>query len=182
VVTMGAGARKVEAGEVERWLGAERYVECDDAEVRRQAGMLKGEDGAATVQRVYRFVRGTLQRANYEGEPRGARWALKNGRGDRTEHAFLVAALCRAAGGPARVVGGWVMGRDGVVGPEACHDWVEAAVDGRWRVVDAHRRVCMTNEGEYVVFRVAGAGMLGWQRLRCSGVGVTASMDRAVRR
>jgi transglutaminase-like putative cysteine protease len=57
--------------------------------------------------------------------------------GDCTEHAVLLAAVCRAAGIPARVALGLVYsGRDGGF---AFHMWTEAWVADRWIPLDATR-------------------------------------------
>jgi transglutaminase-like putative cysteine protease len=58
--------------------------------------------------------------------------------GDCSEHAVLLAALCRLYGLPARLVTGFVVltraeGRVAAVG----HAWVEVFEDGRWQLADA---------------------------------------------
>jgi hypothetical protein len=61
---------------------------------------------------------------------------LRDGRGDCTEHAVLLAACCRARGIPARVVAGIVPNGDQM----SFHLWTEAYV-GRWISLDATRAV-----------------------------------------
>jgi len=58
--------------------------------------------------------------------------------GDCSEHAVLLAALCRLYGLPARVIAGYVI----LTRPEgdrraAGHAWVEVFEDGRWQLADA---------------------------------------------
>ena len=60
---------------------------------------------------------------------------LHDRRGDCTEHAMLLVALCRARGIPARGVHGLMYAGDGL-GAFAGHQWVEVALDGRWVSVD----------------------------------------------
>lgn len=61
---------------------------------------------------------------------------LRDGRGDCTEHAVLLAACCRARGIPARVVAGIVPNGDQM----SFHLWTEAYV-GQWISLDATRAV-----------------------------------------
>lgn len=59
----------------------------------------------------------------------------RNLKGDCSEHSVLVAAMCRAAGIPARCVVGLVYAQNlGGFGP---HMWNEVYVNGRWVAVDA---------------------------------------------
>jgi transglutaminase-like putative cysteine protease len=58
--------------------------------------------------------------------------------GDCTEHAVLLAALCRLFGLPARVVTGFVVLTEGEGAPYAAgHAWVEVFEGGRWALADA---------------------------------------------
>jgi len=57
----------------------------------------------------------------------------ENREGDCTEHAVLLAALCRAAGIPARVC----MGLEYIGGVWGGHAWNEVRIDGRWYPLDA---------------------------------------------
>jgi len=58
--------------------------------------------------------------------------------GDCTEHAVLLAALCRMFGLPARVVTGYVVLTKGEGAPLAAgHAWVEVFEGGRWGLADA---------------------------------------------
>jgi hypothetical protein len=57
----------------------------------------------------------------------------KNREGDCTEHAVLMAAMCRAAGIPSRVAMGLVY-MTGIFGG---HAWTEVWIEGRWYGLDA---------------------------------------------
>jgi len=57
----------------------------------------------------------------------------RNREGDCTEHSVFLAALCRAAGIPARVA----MGLEYIAGVWAGHAWNEVWIDGRWYALDA---------------------------------------------
>ena len=61
-----------------------------------------------------------------------AKEVLETRQGDCTEHAVLLAAMCRAAGIPSRVVAGLVYYRRNFVG----HMWTEAYT-GKWIPLDA---------------------------------------------
>jgi hypothetical protein len=61
---------------------------------------------------------------------------LKNRQGDCSEHALLVAALCRAVGIPARIVVGFAYIGDMFMG----HAWTEAYIGDKWRGLDASMR------------------------------------------
>ena len=59
-------------------------------------------------------------------------------RGDCRQYAMLTAALCRAAGLPARTALGLVYDKDPEKGPIlAFHMWTEVFVGGRWMGIDA---------------------------------------------
>ena len=59
-------------------------------------------------------------------------------RGDCRQYAMLTAALCRAAGVPARTALGLVYDKDPEKGPIlAFHMWTEVFVGGRWMGIDA---------------------------------------------
>ena len=58
---------------------------------------------------------------------------VKSRQGDCTEHALLVAALCRAVGIPARIVVGFANIGNIFVG----HAWTEAYIGDKWRGLDA---------------------------------------------
>jgi hypothetical protein len=61
-------------------------------------------------------------------------------KGDCRQHAILTAALCRAAGVPARTAVGLIYVRLPDRGPVlGFHMWTEVFVDGRWRGLDATR-------------------------------------------
>lgn len=80
-----------------------------------------------------KFVHGAIRDKSYTQAFDSAVDVLRSGRGDCTEHAVLLAALCRARGIPARVAMGLVY-RDQKF---LYHLWTEAFFDGRWVPLDA---------------------------------------------
>jgi hypothetical protein len=84
---------------------------------------------------IEKFVHDYLTRKNYSQAFSSAAEVARTREGDCTEHAVLVAALCRASGIPARVAFGLVY-----VASEqafAFHMWNEAWIDDRWVPLDA---------------------------------------------
>ena len=135
------------------WLKPERYVESDDAALQALAHRLKQRNPMDTLQSVYDHVRSTLRYSGYVADDWGALRALTEGQGDCTEYAYLVVALCRAAGLPARAMGGFVAHQDAAPRAAEYHNWAEVYVDGVWRLVDAQREVFQVEAEAYVAFR-----------------------------
>lgn len=135
------------------WLAPERYIESDDDEIAMTASRLKADSVALTVLNIYRFVATWLEYSSYTPETFGAAYAFRGRRGDCTEYACLVVALCRACGISARVVEGFVTDRSFAPKPMDYHDWAEVLVDGQWRVVDAQKGALFEREVQYIPFR-----------------------------
>lgn len=135
------------------WLAPERYIESDHEAIAAQALALKSATDAGTVRKIYDFVAASMDYVGYMPEDFGALYALRQRREDCSEYACLVVALCRAAGIPARMVEGYVTDRSFAPRPMDFHDWAEVLVEGRWRVVDAQKRVLLERETQYIAFR-----------------------------
>jgi transglutaminase-like putative cysteine protease len=104
------------------YLKADRYQEVNAPEIQRLAQGLSEKDPLKSLQIIYQLVLDTL---SYEGEMQqelGASGALAEGRGDCTEYADLLIALCRAAGIPARTVSGLALKKN-MANPN--HHWAE---------------------------------------------------------
>jgi transglutaminase/protease-like cytokinesis protein 3 len=91
--------------------------------------------------------------AGYVADDRGALQALIERKGDCTEYAYLAAALARACGIPARMVGGYVTDRNSAPRPEDYHNWAEVHIGGAWRLLDAQKQHWMAPTAQYVAFR-----------------------------
>jgi Transglutaminase-like superfamily len=123
-----------------RYRRANAWVESDSAELRGfAAGVRSLGSIAARMHRlemaVYRHMTGTQATLGYAS----ALQALRSRSGDCTEFAVLLAALARAEGLPARVVGGLAYasrfsGRRDVFSP---HAWVQVWDGRRWVSFDA---------------------------------------------
>jgi hypothetical protein len=80
-------------------------------------------------------VKRHIRRSNYQQSFASAADVVENGEGDCTEHAVLLAALCRARGIPARVAIGlvYISAAQGF----GYHMWNEVWIDGAWIPLDA---------------------------------------------
>jgi transglutaminase-like putative cysteine protease len=108
------------------------FIQSDDPDiVKTAAHVSRGGKGAAAVVRLLNsWVYTTLKKAPTLSIP-SAVAVLKSRQGDCNEHAVLLAALCRAAGVPARVAAGLVH----LNGSFFYHAWCEVYAGG-WISVD----------------------------------------------
>jgi len=118
-----------------------RFLQSDAKTMVSAARKAVGDapDAADAARRIEAFVRKHIDRKDLSVGYASAPAVLDSGQGDCTEHAVLVAALCRAVGIPARVVCGVAyvprLGRrEHLFGP---HAWAEAYVGGKWIGLDA---------------------------------------------
>lgn len=162
------------------YLEPEPGIESRAPEIVGLARELRGADGQDTARRVYAWVADNVRYAGYLREARGALYALNKREGDCTESAMLFAALARANGIPARVLGGYIAKRDTLLGAGDYHNWAEFLTDGRWHLADPQRRVFMEGYEDYVSFHVLGvpsdAGPVGKGRFGSSTEGVRVTM------
>lgn len=136
------------------WLAPERYIESDDPGIRALAVTLQRTDDLETARAIYDWVAANVAYAGYVPQDLGAVHALQHRTGDCTEYADLVVALARASGIAARMMGGFVLDRDGAPRPEDYHNWAELHLGGSWRVVDAQKQTWLDSGGRYVTFRI----------------------------
>ncbi|MEO0085678.1 MAG: transglutaminase-like domain-containing protein, partial [candidate division WOR-3 bacterium] len=108
-------------------------VQSDDPAVAARAREIVagGKDGVVAVGRLFNWVYASLGKEATASFP-NARDVLRSMKGDCNEHAVLIAALCRAAGVPAKVVVGLVY----MDGAFYYHAWNEVFL-GRWIPIDA---------------------------------------------
>lgn len=136
------------------WLRAERHIEANDPLVRNLAAELRGATPLDTSAAIFAWVRQNLHYPGYIADDLGALHALTRRSGDCTEYAYLAAALARASGIPARMVGGFVSDRNAAPKAADYHNWAEVHVDGAWRLLDAQKGNWLTPAEHYVAFRV----------------------------
>ncbi len=114
-------------------------VNSDDPRVvRLMKSATKGvraDDPWAKSVAIEDWVATNIKDKNFSTAFASAAEVAKNLQGDCSEHSVLVAAMCRAAGVPARCVVGVVYSPNlGGFGP---HMWNEVFVNGRWVAIDA---------------------------------------------
>ncbi len=118
-----------------------RFVQSDYNDIIALAKRAVGEtkDAAEAVKKIESFVSGYIENRSLSVGYASAAEVAVSKVGDCTEFAVLTAAMCQAAGIPARVVSGLVYvksfgGRENVFGG---HMWVEAYVGDKWIGLDA---------------------------------------------
>jgi transglutaminase-like putative cysteine protease len=119
------------------YLGTSHYLDHGDARIKEMARFAVGteKDAWKKAQRIERYVKNHLSNDN-TADLVPASQIAKTRRGDCRHHAFLTAALCRAAGLPARMAIGLLYVNRG--GPHlGFHTWVEVLVEGRWLGIDS---------------------------------------------
>lgn len=175
-------SQPMELDDPDRFLADELHVETSHPELLSHAGLFEQEDGRETARAIYEWVRRHLSRSEYMPEDRGALWALRNGRGDCSQHMYLFMALARLHEIPARGVGGFVVS-DGSrsVHPTEYHNWAEVYLDGAWHVVDPDEGRFMTRQDDYVAMRMIRPpeeSLLGAaHRYVYEGDGISVSME-----
>lgn len=136
------------------YLDEERYIEKNDPLIKNTADAFRSGSSPQVVDEIYQWVRSNMSYAGYIADDLGARYAIANKRGDCTEYAYLVAALARANSIPARVLGGYVVDRNGAPKADEYHNWAEVHTDGIWHLVDAQKGNYLSNIEQYVATRI----------------------------
>lgn len=149
----GDGVRKTPTGK--QFLLPEPFIESDASEIVRQSQLLLGSGAPDQFpKRAYDWVAQHIHYSGFVADDRGALYGLRAAQGDCTEYATLFVALMRAAGIPARVVGGWVLGASGLVRASEYHNWAEYFAEDKWHLVDPQRRVFQQESADYVATRI----------------------------
>lgn len=124
----------------DEFLKSNYYLNSDDAEVKKLAARAVGTeaDPWKKAQKIEGFVRHYMKPADYTEAMAPADHVARTRSGDCTEFAMLTAAMCKAAGVPARTAIGLVyvdnlLGKPGL----AFHMWTEVFVNGQWLGLDA---------------------------------------------
>jgi transglutaminase-like putative cysteine protease len=118
-------------------------LQSDDPLVVSLADEAAGQetDPWKTALRLEEFVHGYINMKDFSQVFASAAEVAKTREGDCTEHAVLLAALCRVKKIPARVAIGLVYTQRATTeGPSpefAYHMWAEVFIDGRWIPLDA---------------------------------------------
>jgi hypothetical protein len=112
-------------------------VQSNDERIRELAGQAAPDedDDRRVAAALEKFVGQYIQRKDFSQALATAAEVAATRQGDCTEHAVLLAALCRARGIPARVAIGLVYSEHS--GGFAYHMWNEVWIDGQWVPLDA---------------------------------------------
>ncbi len=113
-------------------------VQSDDGDIARTAREIAGSETDAwkVAQDMERWVYEHIQKKSMDVGFASAREVFETKQGDCTEHAVLLAALCRSVGIPARVAMGFLY----VQGIFGGHAWTEVYMDD-WYALDATNAV-----------------------------------------
>lgn len=117
-----------------------RFVQSDDANIIALAKQAVGDakDSAEAAKRIEEFVSKYVKDISFSVGYASATEVAASRRGDCTEFAVLCAAMCRAAGIPAKVTVGvaYVNDFEGKTGFGG-HAWTEAYIGGKWVGLDS---------------------------------------------
>lgn len=129
--------------EVGAALRPTRYVQSDNPEIRKLAEKAVGDatDASDAVRRIEQFVHDYINKKNLSVGYASAVEVAQSREGDCSENAVLTAALCQAAGIPARLAMGYVytdsfLGEKDIFGG---HAWTQVYLGGDWYGLDATR-------------------------------------------
>lgn len=134
---------KSNEAEVIEALKANEYIQSNDEKIislsRTAVGNTK--DAAIAATRIEKFVAGYIVEKDLSVGYASAAEVAVSRQGDCTEHAVLTAAMCQAAGIPARLCFGIVyadvfLGRGNIFGG---HAWTQVYIGGEWIDLDATR-------------------------------------------
>jgi hypothetical protein len=127
--------------EVLEALKPNRFVQSDDAKIQALTKEAVGQtnNAAEAARKIESFVAGYIDSTSLSVGYASAAEVAESRQGDCSEFAVLTAALCRAAGIPARIAVGVAyvdefLGYEDVFGG---HAWTEAYIGGRWVGLDA---------------------------------------------
>ncbi|MCE9686254.1 transglutaminase-like domain-containing protein [Shewanella sp. AS16] len=138
------------AGNLSLFLAETEAVPFKMAEFSEPIQLVKGATDLDTARNAYLWVIKHMHYTGYLPNEYGALYALEKARGDCTEYMYLLATILRGNGIPARLVAGYVYAQSLIAVAADYHNWVEAYIDGEWRVVDAQKEHFMGNDKDYI--------------------------------
>ncbi|MHC4840581.1 MAG: transglutaminase-like domain-containing protein [Planctomycetota bacterium] len=146
--------------DIKPYLAATPHCQSDDETLSAKGvSLAKGKKDARKVaEKIVSFVRSRLKGASGASGNASAKQAYDEKTGDCTEHSALFVALARAAGLPARNIGGIVYIYDGRAqrGIFGYHAWSEVWL-GEWVPVDATVNEVGTS-ARYIMFEINEPG------------------------
>jgi transglutaminase superfamily protein len=123
------------SAELEDYTTSNAMIQSDAPEIVKIANDVVGNETDAwkAAQKLERWVDDNVTNKNMDVAFASALEVCHNRSGDCSEHSVFLAALCRAAGIPARSV----MGLEYLGGIWGGHAWDEVWIDGEWYALDA---------------------------------------------
>lgn len=118
------------------FLDSNGFIQSDDPRIREVVQHAAGgvADPWKKAQRLERWVDQNMTNRDFSAGLDSASTVIQTRQGDCTEHAVLLAALCRAAGIPARVAMGLVYLESAQA--FGYHMWTEVQIGGEWFAID----------------------------------------------
>lgn len=142
--TMPSGGTFPYKGSDKELLAATRpaaYLQSDQKEIIDLAKKAVGDttDAGEAAGKMEKFVAGYIKKKDFSVGYASALEVARTPQGDCTEHAVLLAAMCRSLGIPARVASGMAYmeqfaGKKNIMG---MHAWTQVNIDGSWLDLDA---------------------------------------------
>ncbi len=161
-------------------LAAGPLAEVEDADIAALAQELRRPAARQTAEAIYQWIVRSVDDSGFAAREQSATRVLASRRGDCSDMAWLFVALARAAGVPARYLGGWVVEGNALLTPEGFHNWAEFHDGDGWRVADPQGRVFDDRPGRYVGFNLGGATtdtpLAGYHRFRSGTEGLEVRM------
>lgn len=165
--------------DVKKYLKPTAICQSDDTDLAKEAKRLtEGQtDSRKAAESVMNWVYKYLTKASGDTGSASAKQAYDEKKGDCTEHAALFVAVARAAGLPARNIGGVVYLASGDSAFFGYHAWAEVWL-GQWVPVDATVNELGTS-ARYIIFQIDEPGdTYGSGRIsRCIGQKIKPQID-----
>lgn len=133
-------------------LAKQRFVPVDDARIRARAEAFRNQP--RPVKAAYDWVASHLSESAYVAADHGALHALETGKGDCSEHMYLLASTLRAMGHPTRLLSGAVASHDSRLSASQLHNWVSVQRGDGWQGIDSEAGEFDTSGKGYIAFRV----------------------------
>jgi len=169
-----AGAKR----ENKLFLSHQPLIESNSEKLKKFALTFKGSN-REKLKQIYNWEVETINYSGYGSKDKGALYALKNLEGDCTEFAYLMVAISRALGMPARAVNGYIVDHDSKLNTSEFHTWAEVWIDDAWRMIDAQKQVFMENQENYLAMNIVtetSKNKTKFKRFRLSDPNLTIRM------
>lgn len=106
---------------LQKYLSPESFIESNSPAIIKVATSIIGADDLNKIKNIFSFVLKTINYGGYNSDDVGALGALNSRNGDCSEFSYLMVAICRAKGIPARIAYGYTINKTN----QPKHAWVE---------------------------------------------------------